>query len=142
MLDKVAPYIYKYVPIDGGFSTYKEYLTAETAESLSSPNSIAIDGSIYVNNTSRLVRFISGAKDSFSLKSPDEYVINAFAISPESDTIAILDKDRERILLFSKSGEFLKQIVSSEIKRATSLLLDSNGKLLLQGEKGLYRLSE
>lgn len=131
--------IWKYSGVDAGLGSRQEYLKG-TGLDLSSAISMAIDGSVWVLfSDGTIVKYVRGQKDVFVVTGLDEPFAEPIKIytSPEVDNIYVLDRQKTRVVVIDKSGEYQAQYGWSGIAGAKDLVVsEEEGKiLLLTGEK-------
>jgi|GEM_PF-4956442 len=109
--------ILKSLPIKNGYSRPTAWLSAN--EDLSSADSIAIDGSIYIGfRNGTIKKFTRGAEDSFPMEqiNPTLDNIDALWTDETTSTLYVLDSKGSRVLAINKNnGNLLQQIVISNI---------------------------
>ena len=110
--------------------------------------SLAIDGSIYVLNTSgTLSKYTSGVKDAFTVKDIDKPFSGPTQVYTTADltNLYVLDKGNLRVVVLDKEGKFKAQYVlkdgskSWEEARSISVSTDEKFLYLLSGSK-IYKI--
>ena len=150
LLDAGANRILKYVLTSIGYEgAPTDYLLPETAANLTDAVDLAIDGNVYVLHTDgRISKFSQGAAVAFPQKNLDEplkapcciFVTGSF---DESGSVYVADSGNNRIVQFSKAGDFVRQFRSREAPYMVGLrglFVDDAGKrLYLIDENKLYQ---
>lgn len=138
LLDTVNSQIWKYVPIEGGYSDRQAYLSKES--DFIGALKIQIDGSIWVlNSDSQILKFTSGEKDFFSPSNLDQNlskVVNFF-VSSDTEYIYLLDQGNSRLVVLEKDGKYHSQYIGGKFATASDLVVDEENKkiYLLEGNK-------
>lgn len=128
----------------GNYAKSNYFATGVTPD-LSSANSIAIDGSIWVlENTGTILKFTKGKQDSLTLSGLDKQLSSPTRIvtTVDDDNVYILDNGNGRIVVIDKTGKFVTQYANSLLKKATQLVVDEkNKKALFLSSGSVYQLS-
>ncbi|MFH1711696.1 MAG: hypothetical protein ABH846_00460, partial [Patescibacteria group bacterium] len=130
-LSSQAQQIIKMQPQGDGFDAGTNWIKAKDAD-LSTARSLTIDGDIYVLTNNSVVKFTTGAEQSFTLDTIDPALSNPTQIwtSANDDFLYILDKAEGRIIVFEKNGNFVTQYVSENFKEATSFTVQGDKKTI------------
>lgn len=140
LLDKGKDEVYKYLVTEEGYSKKQSYFTAGSAIDLSEATSMAIDGSIYVCFSDYVAKYVSGIRDEFKPNFPnDQLSLTKVFTNKTSDQVYVWDKDHATVYVFSKNGEYEKQIKSSILSSAIDLVVYGNAIYLLSGQK-IYKI--
>lgn len=142
VVDKGAGLIYRY---QGGetFGTKDNWFGAGVNPDLSGTSSIAIDGSIWILQSSgRILKFSQGSPEAFNITGVDGSLSEAISIytDQDSDFLYILDKSG-RVVVVDKKGNYNAQYSDEKIKEATNIVVSEKDKkiILLVGPK-LYSI--
>ncbi|WKZ25378.1 MAG: hypothetical protein QY322_03220 [bacterium] len=135
--------IYRYSGSQGGFSSKSSWLAPGIEMDLSKVTDVAIDGSIWaISSSGKVTKFTLGNPQSISLKGISEQLINPTAIYTNENLkyVYILEKDRGRVVVLEKNGNFKMQYINDEIKNTTDLVVSEkeNKIILLTGPKLLF----
>ncbi|KKR18177.1 MAG: hypothetical protein UU65_C0003G0183 [candidate division CPR2 bacterium GW2011_GWC1_41_48] len=132
--------IYKHQRIVDGFTKPTPYFQENL--SLRDGISLTIDSSIYVLlNDGQVSKFSTGKKQDFSLKgSPKMEKPKLIYTSESLSNIYIFDEVSSKILVFDKSGNFVKQMTSESFKGITSLTSDASGNIYVLVGKKVFKL--
>lgn len=118
LLDSQKSKIWKYIATDNGFSNISNYLTTDTTPDLSSAQSIAIDGFVYVLlDSGEILKFAQGRIDNFNLTGLDPSFIKGSRLftTDEAKYLYILDPGHKRIVLLNKDGNYFSQYEGEKI---------------------------
>ncbi len=140
LLDKVRDEIYKYLVVDvSTFSKKTSYFKNGESVDLSNAVSFAVDGSFYIGLSSgKVLKFTSGIMQPFVLKGSKSFHLDKVLTNEETDKIFIFDRQKGSVLVFSKDGEYKKEIVSKFLKQAQDIILIKNDTLVFQIDTKLY----
>lgn len=122
-----------------GSSTRSDYF--KTDVTLNNPVSMAIDSSVWIIDSGKVRKFTKGAEETFTLSGLTKDISQNAKIltGPDYENVYILDKDTNRIISISKSGEVQNQYVSKNLSDATSFAVDeSGGKIYVVIANKLY----
>lgn len=115
VLDEQANQIYRYAPTGNGYDNPPEnYLAAGVTADLKGAVDMAIDGAIYVlYRDGRISKFLSGQPVTFQLSGLDTPLNGPTAIYTAPDELTthiyVADAGNQRIVKFTKDGQFVKQ---------------------------------
>ena len=124
LLDEGSDEIYKYLVTEGGFSSKRTYFGEGQTINLSGAVGMSIDSAIYIANLNNIVKYISGAKESFSPSFPQENVaFDAIYTDRDIDEVYALDKKNSAVYVLSKTGEYIKEIQSSIFNKAKAIFV-------------------
>jgi len=143
VLDTVENMVWRYAPVSGGIGQETAYLKQNTA-SLTNAVGIAVDQNVYLAFSDGTVkRYLSGAEDSWKLGLVDPAPTSFSAIwtSDTSNRIVLADPAGKRVLVLSKDGKLVAQIVSPAFKGPNSVHADpASGKLYIADGNKLYQV--
>ncbi|MFW5703607.1 MAG: hypothetical protein ACOCXQ_02130 [Patescibacteria group bacterium] len=142
MLDREKADIYKYVPVEGGYSEQASYFVGTAPTELNAGTSIAIDASIYVGLDDSVLKFTRGEADEFVTTFPTENVtIEGIYTDEESEKVYVWDKEQGAVYVLSKNGKYERQVRANALKEASDITVYNNQILVLSGSK-IYALTE
>lgn len=138
LLDSGKDEIYKYLVAEKGYSAKTSYFKkGYTHRKLNNARSMAIDLSVYFAVGDNLYKYTSGIPIDFKIKLPVEkksYNFDKVFTNKNCQKLYLLDKDKGKIFIFNKSGEYEKQIDSDIFAKADDFIA-------LEGENsGVYVL--
>ncbi len=112
-----------------GFEAGTNWITSNLTN-LNGMKSLAIDGDIYVLTGSEIKRFASGRELAYTTASVDPALMNASKIwtTLGTDYLYILDPVEGRVVIFEKSGAFVTQYASEQLKGAVGFVVRENEK--------------
>jgi len=144
LLDPSQNQITKHSRTITGYGRGENYLTDETV-SLDGAVSIAIDGYVYVlKNDGEIIKLLKGKPTTFEVSNlPDPLKDPTLIfIDPDTDYLYVLDKGNGRIVVLDDKGGFAAQYVGEELKEATGIYADEQGKkgYFLSGQR-IYQFS-
>lgn len=141
-LDTEKDEIFKYTPVEGGYSAGSSYFQQGQSMDLKNANSIAIDGSVYVgflNGT--IVKYLSGVREKIDINYPSSNVsISGLGVAVDVDSIFTWNKTQGIISVFSKSGEYIREIESTTIQNASDIAILPSGEILLLEGGAIYSI--
>jgi hypothetical protein len=142
VLDTTDNMVWRYAPAAGGIGQESAYLKQNTA-SLANAVGIAVDQNVYVAfGDGTVKRYLSGAEDPWTMSSIDPAPTSYSAIwtTDSSNRILLTDPAGKRILVLSKDGKLVAQIVSPLLKGPNSVHADpASGKLFVTDGNNLYQ---
>ena len=144
LLDTQKETIWKYIGIDDGLASGKEYLV-EPNPKLKEAVSLAIDGSVWVLlKDGEIIKFTRGKEDAFVLTGLDRQFNEPAKIYTDEnlDDLYILDIKNTRIVIINKeTGEYKEQYVWNGIAGATNITVDEKeAKILLLTGQRIYEI--
>ncbi|MGB9883002.1 MAG: hypothetical protein ACPLRN_00585 [Microgenomates group bacterium] len=140
LLDRGKDEIWKYLSTSEGFSNKTSYFGQGEALDLSSIASMTIDGSIYLAGGQSVFRYTSGVKDDFKINLPEKNndFVKIFT-NKDLEKVYLWDKNQEVIYVLGKTGEYIEQINSSILKKASDFFVFKEKIYLLVGSK-IYQI--
>lgn len=147
LLDKTANQIYRYSGTLQGksltFSNKQEWLAPGVEVDFSKIKDIVIDGSIWLLSSSgKVTKFTNGNPIAISMKGIVDNLVNPTSIytNEQLKNVYILEKEKKRIVVLEKNGNFKMQYVSEGLKEARDLVVSEKaGKaIILTGPKLTY----
>ncbi len=141
LLDKGKNQIYKYLASENGFSQKGQYFKTGGEVDLNNATSFAIDASVYISLSNKIVKYTSGVADEFSNTFPGQD-INIIKVITNADLEKVFgwDKSRGVIYTLSKSGDYERQIKSSVLAKASDVVVFENNAYALVGPK-IYKIN-
>ncbi len=144
ILDKTAKQILKFVSTSSDF-VKTNYFTKDTNPDVSTANSIAIDGSIWVlEEGGTVLKFTRGASDNLSITGLDKAFSSPTRIftNADSDNIYILDNGNSRIVVFDKKGAYKIQYQADILKTAKDLeVIEKSKKIFILSGSKIYLIN-
>ncbi len=140
LLDSGKSDIYKYPTTDSGFGTKVSYLRGQSVDFKQS-NSMAIDSSVYVGFSDGILKFTSGATDTFKTSFPEEGVNIVKVFTAEDlDNVYAWDKNKSVLYVLDKNGTYERQIKSDIFSKANDFVVSGDNAYVLTGSK-IYTIS-
>lgn len=140
LLDKINNEVWKYLPIEAGYSDKRGYFKEGSRLNLSNVLRMQIDGSVwFLRQNGEILKFTQGAADHFSLSDLDKGIKGpkSFFISDKTENLYILDSGNKRLVVVDKKGVYLSQYYGEKFGDFTDLLVDEGNKKVyfLEGSK-------
>ncbi len=128
-LDTIKNKIWKYAPTESGYSDRQEYLRSEA--NLGLGKKLVIDYSVWVMTSEPdILKFTAGNSDFYAMSGLNEPLVqidNIF-VPEELDSVFILDKSTNRILVTKKNGEYLAQYINNQFSKVDDFFVDEEQK--------------
>jgi sugar lactone lactonase YvrE len=142
VLDTVGNMVWRYSPISGGIGSENPYLKQNTA-TLANAVGVAVDQNVYIAfNDGSVKRYLSGAEDAWQMGVVDPTPTSYSAIwtNDQSDRIVLADPSGKRLIVITKAGRLVAQIVSPVLKGPNSVQVDpANQKIYATDGNKLYQ---
>lgn len=140
LLDGEKKIIWKY---EGESFVKKRYFADDDRQPFFiKPISLAIDGSVWVTDSGRVLKFVSGQKENFEIKELEKGLGEDLGIftTTEVNALYLLDKQNRRIVVLEKNGNYQNQY-QWDGHQFTDLAVDGKEKkiYLLEGSK-IYQI--
>jgi hypothetical protein len=133
VLDPETKMIWRYTSTDGTqFSGEKAYFKLPV-DALSEAASLAIDANVYVTlKNGKVMRFFSGTEDPWTLRGIDPPLQSNAGIwtSLDADRVIMADPTGKRVIVVSKDGQLVAQILSQKFQGPTDVTADAKNKKL------------
>lgn len=128
-----------------GFGPKQAWLAkGEDPAVLADAAGLAIDGSIWVvTRAGQILKFTRGVKDSWAAAALTVPLGSALRIDTHEDTdkLYVLDSQNNRLVVFGKTGEYVRQYLADQIGRSKDLVVDGQkNQVYLVAEGKLWRL--
>lgn len=132
--------IWKYVPIENGYSDKRAYFKEGVKVDLSGVKRMEIDSSVWIlKRGGEILKYTSGSPDFFSIGGLDKGLgdPNSFFVSDRTDNVYILDSGNNRLVVVDKKGAYKAQYTGDKFGSFTDLVVDEKDKkaYFLQGSK-------
>lgn len=143
LIDKDDNEIYRFAGSNKSFGSKSGWLAPGIEMDFSKIIDMTIDGSIWLlSSTGKVTKLTNGNPQAISLNGIPDPLSNPIAIYTNEDNknVYILEKDKGRVVVIDKTGEFKLQYSSDEIKNAKDLVVSEEEKkiILLTGSKLMY----
>ncbi len=140
LLDQGKDEVWKYLRVEDGFGSGSTYFKSGQAVDLSTINSLAIDGSIYLAGDSVMVKFTSGLRDEFKINLPDAKInMKKIFTNKELEKVYGWDKKKGTVYIMGKNGNYQEQVNSKILSTGTDLVVYKNSIYVLEGSK-IYKI--
>lgn len=136
LLDRGNDQIYKYLAISNGYSQKTSYFKGGEAVDLNRVNSMAIDASVYLGLLDYILKYTSGIRESFKVSFPTENInLTKIYTNKNLEKLLAWDKNKGVVFVFSKKGEYEREIKSPVFNQATDLVVFGQKIYVLLGNK-------
>lgn len=143
LLDAFEKQVWKYVPVEGGYSDKFNYLESPVT-SLYDGVRMQIDGSVWVlTSDPALLKFTSGRLDNFNLTGLDKNLkeSKSFFVSSDTEYLYYLDPKNSRLVVLEKSGKYYSQYTGDKFATASDFVVDEKQKkIYLLESNNIYHL--
>ena len=122
--------IRRYQAAGEGFGEGQPWLADETKITIPDGAGMAIDGSIWLAGGAEIYKFTRGVKDNFGTSGWDEppQKIDGIYTDENAQNLYIWEKDKARVVVVNKEGEYQKQYKGDILGRAADLVFDEEGE--------------
>lgn len=129
VLSPSAQQIIKMRPQGDGFEAGTSWITSRNSD-LTKSVALAIDGDVYVLNSTGLVKFSSGREVDLIFENVDPAITQAIDTwtSLESKYLYILESAQSRVVVFDKQGKFITQYTSEGLQGGLELQVRESKK--------------
>lgn len=140
LLDRKVANIFKYSPLEKGFSKAANYLRPDPSVNIKDPVSFAIDGSVYVATQDNIFKFINGYREAFSFYIPEEIKIQKIYTNENLDSLFVFDREKGKIFILDKGGSYLRQIKSEILRGAQDFVVFEEAFYVFSASK-IYKIT-
>lgn len=139
--------IYRYIKGDDGdqYSDPIGWLLDPLGVPFEDVTSWAIDGEIWMGTkTGSVLRFASGRAEDFNITGLQDPFSSTLHIvtREEKNEVWVLEHQKSRVVVLTKSGEFLREVKSTSLGAATGMILDDTGnKVLIISGSSVFEIS-
>lgn len=144
VLDKGSSEIWRFGLSGGQVNDRRRWFAPGVEVDVAGAVDLAIDTDVWVGlSNGKIIRLRRGQVEKFVLTDvPDGLGMKRLAVFNDSNVIAVLDSEKERIVLFNKeTGAYMKQILASELSSATDLVWVNDHELVILSGDKLYLTS-
>jgi len=123
--------IYKYDKNGSSFSAPQNWLTENV--DLADSVDLTIDGNIYVlKKNGTIIKLLKGKLQDFDLETVDPAIEQAtkFVMLPDQNFIYVLEPIKNRLVVFNKNGQLIKQYQSDQWKDLKDVVADEKNKTI------------
>ncbi|MFA6005603.1 MAG: hypothetical protein WC775_03930 [Patescibacteria group bacterium] len=140
LLDTAKDEIFKYIPIENGYSDATSYFQSGSSINLSDAKSFTIDFSVYILTGNNILKYTGGAKEAFSI-TPTTVVPNlTFLNKNGTEYLYGLSPRESRIVAIDKTGAVKKSIFNPKLKDVRMFGVYNDDKILFLYKNGIYAL--
>lgn len=123
--------IYRYVKTEAKYSDPIGWLQGPLGVQFTSVSSLSIDGDLWITTTAgEIKKFSAGSSQTFSITGLSESFSSPIWLytNEEQQNLYVLEPAKKRLVIISKDGRFLRQIVSGSLASATGVLANEQLK--------------
>jgi len=143
LLDRDQGNIDRYLVIENGYSDKKPYFKTndEPPLNLRGANSMAIDGAIYIGFTNRVIKYLAGKRQKFSLSLPDENpALTKIYTNRDLNKVYLFSKTHRAIYQLAKDGTYEKEFKSASLEKTSEIVFYHQAAYFIIGSK-IFKLS-
>jgi len=136
--------IYRYLLKDDELSEPIGWLIDKQDLDFSSIESISIDGDMWITDKKgNIFKYTQGKKQEFSVKNISEEFDGPIKIatSEESEYLYILDKNKKKLTVLQKDGEFVREIVSESLASGENIVASKDNEVLVISGSLIYKIT-
>jgi hypothetical protein len=130
--------IWRYQAAGDGWGAGKEWLAGGKADKLAGGSVMAIDGSIWVTDGTKVLKYSRGVAEDWGLSGLEEELMTSGLYTDEnSENLYLWEKSKSRIVVVSKLGEYKKQFRGETLGQAADMVIDEKagvGYILADGK--------
>ncbi len=128
--------IYKYVPVENGYSEKTSYIKSGLSGAISQNATLAIDSSVYVATDDQILKFTAGAADEFKTVFPDGNVqIDKIITNADLEKVYGWDKNAGVMYILGKNGTYERQVRSGAFAKASDVVVYNSAAYTLENKK-------
>jgi hypothetical protein len=134
VLDKGADTIRRYVGTGESFSRGQVWLAPTIVPDFSKVVSLTIDGTVWVlTSTGKILKFSLGSPQNFVVPTLTPELTNPVFIYSDQSLVGlyVLDPANKRVVVLSKTGDYIAQYFSDNLRDAVSLVVSEETKKLV-----------
>jgi hypothetical protein len=136
--------IYRYAPSETGYSDPVGWLKSAPNLVFDDVSSLQIDGDIWLGTKKgEILRFASGRPGEFAIKGLSQPFNSALLLSTDENAqnLYVLEAGQQRVVVFNKNGDFIKEVKSASLASATHILaLEAQNKVLVVSGSLLFEI--
>lgn len=136
--------IYRYAQTEGGYSDPVGWMKSATGIKYEDLRSMAVDGDVWLTTSDgQIKKFTSGREETLVLRGLDVLFTKDIYVytSEELQNVYVLDPSNNRVVIFDKSGNFVKELKSVSLASANGITVsESLGKILVSSGSIIYQV--
>jgi hypothetical protein len=130
--------IFRYLENDDGLSDPVGWLVDKQGLDFPTITSMTIDGDLWLGTQDgKILKYTQGQPQSFTIGEQPTPFDSALKVAtqPDSEYVLVLEKARQRVVILRKDGSFFKEIVSSSLASAETIVasLTENAAFVVSG---------
>ncbi|MBP7842974.1 hypothetical protein KA017_03135, partial [Candidatus Woesebacteria bacterium] len=136
--------IYRYAQTEDGYSDPVGWMKSATGIKYEDLRSMAVDGDVWLTTSDgQIKKFTSGREETLALRGLDVPFTKDIYVytSEELQNVYVLDPSNKRVVIFDKSGNFVKELKSVSLASANGITVsESLGKILVSSGSIIYQV--
>ena len=141
VLDSTHDEIYKYTPVEDGYSSKLSYFQPRSALDLGRSKEFVIDYYVYLLTANSLVQFNGGVREDFSISEKIQLSdIQSLYTDPDSSFLYLLDPSHTRVIVIDKKGATVRSIFNPLLKNVQYFGVYKDTRLIFLHKNKLYML--
>ena len=136
--------IYRYAQTEDGYSDPVGWMKSATGIKYEDLRSMAVDGDVWLTTSDgQIKKFTSGREETLVLRGLDVLFTKDIYVytSEELQNVYVLDPSNNRVVIFDKSGNFVKELKSVSLASANGITVsESLGKILVSSGSIIYQV--
>ncbi|GIK84367.1 MAG: hypothetical protein BroJett025_09890 [Patescibacteria group bacterium] len=137
--------IYRYAETEDGYSEPVGWMKSATGIRYEDLRSMSIDGDVWLTTSDgQIKKFTSGREETLTLRGLDvAFTSDIYAYTNENlEKLYVLDPSNNRIILFNKNGDFVREIKSVSLGAASAITAsESLGKIFVASGSIVYQIN-
>ncbi|MCR4329552.1 MAG: hypothetical protein NUV65_03325 [Candidatus Roizmanbacteria bacterium] len=140
-LDATRDEIYKYTPVEDGYSSKLSYFQPGSALDLARAKQMAIDYYVYLLTNDALYKFNGGVREDFSISGKIQLSdVQSIYTDSDSSFLYLLDPTHTRVIVLDKKGATVRSIFNPLLKDARYFGVHKDTRLVFLYNNKLYML--
>lgn len=140
LLDQKKGEIYKYTPVEKGYSEKINYIQSGGLN-LTSAKNIAIDFSVYLLTNETVFKFTGGLREKYILdKTINQEEISFIFKGVDNQSLYLLSRAQGQILVLNKGGGLTKGLVNTKLKSTNRFVAPNDERVLFLLDNKVYSL--
>ena len=140
-LDTTRDEIYKYTPVESGYSSKISYFQPGSAIDLARAKQIVIDYYVYLLTNDSLYKFNGGAREDLSISEKIQLSdVRAIYTDSDSSFLYLLDPVHTRVIVLDKKGATIRSIFNPLLKNVQYFGVYKDTRLIFLHNNKLYML--
>lgn len=137
--------IYRYAESEDGYSDPVGWMRSATGIQYEQLRSISVDGNVWLTTSDgQIKKFANGAEESFALRGLElAFEQDLYVYTNENlENLYVLDPANNRVVLLSKTGDFIREYKSVSLGAASNLAVSEElGKIFVTSGSIIYQIN-